>query len=139
MFKCILIPSQYVYFNDFDLLRVLFLLTVRYARYNYDAYQWFPPGPLISSINKTDHHDITEILYKVAICSHTFYLTLIGQVINRQCHWESYYFLVQVSCRLISLSWEIMILRGKFDMGNWVPMRKFWHGKLGSHDESFAL
>jgi hypothetical protein len=29
--------------------------------------QWFSPGPLVSSINKTDHHDITEILLKVAL------------------------------------------------------------------------
>jgi hypothetical protein len=24
--------------------------------------QWFSPGPPVSSTNKTDHHDITEIL-----------------------------------------------------------------------------
>jgi hypothetical protein len=29
--------------------------------------QWFPPGTLVSSTNKTDHHDITEILLKVAL------------------------------------------------------------------------
>jgi hypothetical protein len=28
---------------------------------------WFSPGPLVSSTNKTDHHDITEILFKVAL------------------------------------------------------------------------
>ena len=27
----------------------------------------FSPGPPVSSINKTDHHDITEILLKVAL------------------------------------------------------------------------
>jgi hypothetical protein len=27
---------------------------------------WFSPGILVSSANKTDHHDITEILLKVA-------------------------------------------------------------------------
>jgi hypothetical protein len=26
--------------------------------------QWFSPGTLVSSTNKTDHHDITEILLK---------------------------------------------------------------------------
>ena len=26
-----------------------------------------PPGPPVSSINKTDHHDKTEILLKVAL------------------------------------------------------------------------
>ena len=29
--------------------------------------QWFSPGTLISSNNKTDRHDITEILLKVAL------------------------------------------------------------------------
>ena len=29
--------------------------------------RWFPPGPPVSSTNKTDHHDITEILLKVAL------------------------------------------------------------------------
>ena len=29
--------------------------------------RWFSPGTLVSSINKTDRHDITEILLKVAL------------------------------------------------------------------------
>jgi len=29
--------------------------------------QWFSPGPTVSSTNKTDRHDITEILLKVAL------------------------------------------------------------------------
>jgi hypothetical protein len=29
--------------------------------------RWFSPGTLVSSTNKTDHYDITEILLKVAI------------------------------------------------------------------------
>jgi hypothetical protein len=28
---------------------------------------WFSPGTLVSSTNKTDRHDITEILLKVAL------------------------------------------------------------------------
>ena len=28
---------------------------------------WFSPGPPVSSTNKTDHHDITEILLKVTL------------------------------------------------------------------------
>jgi hypothetical protein len=28
---------------------------------------WFSPGPPVSSTNKTDCHDITEILLKVAL------------------------------------------------------------------------
>jgi hypothetical protein len=29
--------------------------------------RWFSMGTSVSSINKTDHHDITEILLKVAL------------------------------------------------------------------------
>ena len=29
--------------------------------------RWFSPGPPVSSTNKTDYHDITEILLKVAL------------------------------------------------------------------------
>jgi hypothetical protein len=29
--------------------------------------QWFSPGPPVSSSNKTDHHDITEIMLKVLL------------------------------------------------------------------------
>jgi hypothetical protein len=29
--------------------------------------QWFSPGPAVSSTNKTDRHDIAEILLKVAL------------------------------------------------------------------------
>jgi hypothetical protein len=32
-----------------------------------DACQWFSPDPPVSSTNKTDRHDITEILLKVAL------------------------------------------------------------------------
>ena len=31
------------------------------------AGRWFSPGTLISSTNKTDHHNVTEILLKVAL------------------------------------------------------------------------
>jgi len=31
--------------------------------------RWFSPGPPVSSNNKTDHHDITELLLKVVLKS----------------------------------------------------------------------
>ena len=41
--------------------------------------QWYSPGTLVSSINKTDRHDIAEILLKVAlntiILTHNMYIT----------------------------------------------------------------
>jgi len=33
--------------------------------------RWFSPGPPVSSTNKTDRHDITEILFKVALNTKT--------------------------------------------------------------------
>jgi len=36
---------------------------------------WFSPGTLVSSTNKTDRHDIAEILLKVAL--NTITLTLL--------------------------------------------------------------
>jgi hypothetical protein len=42
------------------------------------AGRWFSPGTLVSSTNKTDRHDITEILLKVA-------LNTISQP-NQSCH-----------------------------------------------------
>jgi len=38
------------------------------------AGQWFSSGTLVSSTNKTDHHDITEILLKVALNTTTLIL-----------------------------------------------------------------
>jgi hypothetical protein len=40
------------------------------------AGRWFFPGPPVSSTNKTDRHDITEILLKVALNIITLSLTL---------------------------------------------------------------
>ena len=39
--------------------------------------RWFSPGPPVSSTNKSDHHDITEILFKVV-------LNTIKQTINKK-------------------------------------------------------
>jgi hypothetical protein len=38
--------------------------------------QWFSPGTQVSSTSKTDRHDITEILLKVALNTITLTLTL---------------------------------------------------------------
>jgi hypothetical protein len=40
------------------------------------AGQWFSPGTPVSSINKTDHHDINEILFEVTLNTITPYLSL---------------------------------------------------------------
>ena len=41
--------------------------------------RWFSPGPPVSSTNKTDHHNITEILLKVAL-----------NTIKRNKNWERF-------------------------------------------------
>jgi len=40
------------------------------------AGQWFSPGTPVSSTNKTDHHDITKILLKVALKTITIIILL---------------------------------------------------------------
>jgi hypothetical protein len=44
---------------------------------------WFSPGTPVSATNKTDRHDVTEILLKVA-------LNTINQLPMVGCHWEGY-------------------------------------------------
>jgi hypothetical protein len=44
------------------------------------AGQWFSPGIPVSSTNKTDHHNITEILLKVAL--NTITLTLLYKLVH---------------------------------------------------------
>jgi hypothetical protein len=39
----------------------------RYNRYNIMWWRWLTPGTPVFSTNKTDRHDITEILLKVAL------------------------------------------------------------------------
>jgi hypothetical protein len=39
----------------------------RCTRYNINVCQWFSLGTAVSSTNKTDYHDMTEILLKVAL------------------------------------------------------------------------
>jgi hypothetical protein len=39
---------------------------------------WFPPGTPVTSTNKTDCHDITEILLKVALNTITLTLNTTG-------------------------------------------------------------
>jgi hypothetical protein len=42
---------------------------------NVNAGQWFSTGTTVSSTNKTDHHDLTEILLKVVLTNITLPLT----------------------------------------------------------------
>jgi archaellum biogenesis ATPase FlaH len=44
--------------------------------------RWFSPGTLVSSTNKTVHHDITEILLKVALNTITITLEHIVYIVK---------------------------------------------------------
>jgi hypothetical protein len=46
--------------------------------------------------------------------------------------------LVRLGFHEESLTWEILIPRGKFDMGDFDPTRKGRHGRLWSHEESLT-
>ena len=49
-----------------------------------EAGQWFSLGTLVSSTNKTDCHDIAEILLKVVLSTITLTLTLIPDPENME-------------------------------------------------------
>ena len=49
------------------MLRVRISIRARCTTLCGKVYQWFSPGTLVSSIYKNDHHDIIEILLKVAL------------------------------------------------------------------------
>ena len=57
--------------------------------------QWFSPGTPVSSTNKTEYHNITDILFKVALNTITFTINL--QIIT--------YLLGQVSVPLTFISY----------------------------------
>jgi hypothetical protein len=48
------------------LLYIIFLFH-KYKLWKSKTGRWFSPGPPVSSINKTDRHDISEILLKMAL------------------------------------------------------------------------
>ena len=57
--------------------------------------QWFSPCSLVSSTNKTDRHNITEILLKVVL--NPIYLTLFWRVfVSVSRHYQHYYWLVSI-------------------------------------------
>jgi len=51
--------------------------------------QWFSPGTPVSSTNKTNCHDITEILLKVAL--NTITLTITLKTCDRERQWFLYH------------------------------------------------
>ena len=67
------------------------------------AVRWFSPGTLVSSKNKTDHHDITKILLKVALNTITPLPPPI-KLCNHTCEWIIVVW-SQVS-NFSSISWE---------------------------------
>jgi hypothetical protein len=57
--------------------------------------QWFFPGIPVSSTNKTDRHDITEILWKVALNSIIITLGVCFSV-SLSCGFEFYIYVIRI-------------------------------------------
>jgi hypothetical protein len=53
------------------------------------AGRWFSPGTPVSSTNKTDRHDITEILLKVALTIIKLILYIVFNILY--CIYESFF------------------------------------------------
>jgi hypothetical protein len=62
--------------------------------------RWFSPGTPVSSTNKTDRHDITEILLKVTLSTKTLTLYL-AHVFTLISLTKNYYLLIYVSFIII--------------------------------------
>jgi hypothetical protein len=71
-----------IVFSKGENQRFLYILLISFASFTYKEHcqctisnvcqwlatgRWFSPGTPVSSTNKTDHHDIAEILFKVAL------------------------------------------------------------------------
>jgi len=79
--------------------------------------RWFSPGPSVSSTNKNDRHDITEILLKVA-------LNTIKQT-NKQTNIKYKPILATLSCRSCNLTMSALIL---LSVDNGVTPHPFGYG-----------
>jgi hypothetical protein len=66
------------------------------------AGQWFSPGNPVSSTNKTDCHDITEILLKVALNTITLTLTLYHTKVRMRTIVINIYFVINLYLIMIS-------------------------------------
>ena len=78
------------------------------------AGRWFSPGTLVSSTNKTDHHNITEILLKVVLNTITIHSTSIlatqhPSVICKKNVWYSWIIHLD-SDWLLGVSWRMWII-----------------------------
>jgi len=80
----------------------------------------FSPGPPVSSTNKTDHHEITEILLKVALNTiiNNIYTSSLPKTTYANFDWYSnFYFILKVTCSVWiwpfcawgNLRWEVVV------------------------------
>ena len=56
-----------IHFNLYIILSIYIARLIRNLILIIAAGRWFYPGPTVSSTNKTDHHDIAEILLKMTL------------------------------------------------------------------------
>ena len=116
------------------------------------ADQWFSPGPQVSSTNKTDCHDITEILLNVALntispnpqtnvpvinmqsidglgkCNYKYHAIMAARVhnlLNKYATiWKQFYFNIIFCC------FVVFVINSDEMLLNWT---KYDHGRSGSY------
>jgi hypothetical protein len=93
--------------------------------------RWFSPGSSASSTNKTDHHDITEILLKVAWNT----ITITQILFFGHCKVNSIYKFIphapvyKMVCVLLCL-WRLLqkhVVRTKFDIYVFIQVHCVWY------------
>ena len=78
---------------------------------------WFCPGTPVSSTNKTDRHNITEILLKVALSTITLTLTLF--------YWSTRTFVFRNNIRLCSAMCFVLLIYSGTSL-NRIMLNHFW-------------
>jgi hypothetical protein len=99
--------------------------------------QWFSPGPPVSSTKKTDGHDRTEILLKVAwnTIKPTFFF---WHLIIWLQHWtRKFVFLAYLMYLTYILSWDIRFFCELYKTNNFIMIFN-WHNSEG-HDVRTAV
>jgi hypothetical protein len=62
------VPFSTISLFDFGTVSTVFALFFNlFVCHSLATSRWFSPGPPVSSTNKTDRHDITDIVLKVAL------------------------------------------------------------------------
>ena len=101
---------------------------------------WFSPGPQVSSTNKTNRQDMTEILLKVALNKQTKYITYSLSIL--QIKMESYLF-TNINTHSLSLygynSKSKVQIEGPVIENLWSFIKSFNNGNIYNCDVIYIL